>query len=402
MAAHSHCLLTINGGSSSIRFALFSAGAELRRLMSGRIERIGLSGTTLRSVGADPAQQETQPMPTGDHQSAATTLLDWLGARVERGTLVAIGHRIVHGGPDGNEPQRLTPELLARLKALKALDPEHLPLELGIVEAMQARYPGVAQLACFDTAFHRDLPRVARLLAIPRRYEAAGVRRYGFHGLSYEYLLGELARLNQAEVASGRLILAHLGNGSSITAVHRGRSIDTTMAFTPAAGLPMSTRSGDLDPGLGSYLARTEAMSAAQFARMTTRESGLLGISETSADMRDLLEHEASDVRAREAVELYCYQVRKQIGAYAAALGGMDALVFTGGIGENAPSIRARICEGLSFLGILVDPRRNAVNAALISSDSARVKLRVIATDEELVIARAVQRALPAIRGPDP
>jgi acetate kinase len=402
MAAHPHCLLTINGGSSSIRFALFSAGVELRRLMSGRIERIGLSGSTLRSVGADPAQQETQPMPTGDHQSAATALLDWLGARVERGTLVAIGHRIVHGGPDGNEPQRLTPELLARLKALKALDPEHLPLELGIVEAMQARYPGVAQLACFDTAFHRDLPRVARLLPIPRRYEAAGVRRYGFHGLSYEYLLGELARLNQEEVASGRLILAHLGNGSSMTAVHRGRSIDTTMAFTPAAGLPMSTRSGDLDPGLGSYLARTEAMSAAQFARMTTRESGLLGLSETSADMRDLLGHEASDVRAREAVELYCYQVRKQIGAYAAALGGMDALVFTGGVGENAPSIRARICEGLSFLGILVDPRRNAVNAALISSDSARVKLRVIATDEELVIARAVQRALPAIRGPDP
>jgi acetate kinase len=308
--------------------------------------------------------------------------------------LLAIGHRVVHGGPDGNEPQRVTPALLARLRTLKALDPEHLPQELDIVEAMHARYPAVAQLVCFDTAFHHDLPRVARLLPIPRRYEAAGVRRYGFHGLSYEYLLGELARLNQEEVASGRLILAHLGNGSSMTAVHRGRGIDTTMAFTPAAGLPMSTRSGDLDPGLGSYLARTEALSAAQFARMTSRESGLLGISETSSDMRDLLEHEASDVRAREAVELYCYQVRKQIGAYAAALGGVDALVFAGGIGENAPSIRARVCEGLSFLGILLDPRRNAANAALISHDSARVKVRVVATDEELVIARAVQRIL--------
>lgn len=400
MASDSQCILTINGGSSSIKFALFAAGTDLRRGHSGRIERIGLSGTTLRTSGPGAADPATQQLASGDHATAMATLLEWLAAHLGGTAPAAVGHRVVHGGPEFSEPQRVTAELMLKLKALTALDPEHLPLELRIIEATRAHFPEVAQWACFDTAFHHELPRVARVLPIPRRYESAGLRRYGFHGLSYEFLLSELARLNRVEVANGRVVLAHLGHGSSMAAVHRGQSIDTTMAFTPASGLPMSTRSGDLDPGLSSYLARSEGMTAAQFSRMTTLESGLLGISETSADMRDLLEHEAADVRAREAVALYCYQVKKQLGAYAAALGGLDTLVFAGGIGENAPLVRERVCEGLSFLGIVLDQRRNAANAALISPDSARVRVRVMATDEELIIARAVRRLCCPVQAP--
>ena len=396
MAGKPPCILTLNGGSSSLRFALFSAAGDLRRLHNGLIERIGRPGTLLHSRGAEASVRESRPLEAGDHAAATAALVDWLGTRLAELTLVAVGHRVVHGGSTFSEPQRVSAELLEKLGALRELDPEHLPLELRIIDLMRQRFPAVTQLACFATAFHHRLPRVAQQLPIPRRYEAAGVRRYGFHGLSCEYLLGELARLNRVEVANGRLVLAHLGNGSSMTAVLRGQSIDTTMAFTPAAGLPMSTRSGDLDPGLASYLARTEDMTAAQFSRLTNFESGLLGISETSADMRELLEREATDVRAREAVAFYCYQLRKQIGAYAAALGGLDTLVFSGGIGENAPLVRERACAGLDFLGIVLDPRRNGSNAALISPDAARVKVRVIATDEELVIARAVRRALDA------
>jgi acetate kinase len=249
-------------------------------------------------------------------------------------------------------------------------------------------------VACFDTAFHHDLPRVARLLPIPRRYEAQGVRRYGFHGLSYAFLMGELARLAGTEAAQGRVILAHLGNGASLAAVHGGKSIDTSMGFTPAAGLVMSTRSGDLDPGLVSFMARSEQMTASQFDQMVNHESGLLGVSETSSDMRDLLAQEAGDVRAAEAVALFCYQAKKWIGSFAAALGGLDTLVFAGGIGENAPLVRARICDGLGFLGIELNETRNAKSAPLISPDAGRVAVRVIRTDEELMIARSVIRLL--------
>jgi acetate kinase len=249
-------------------------------------------------------------------------------------------------------------------------------------------------VACFDTAFHRTMPRAATLMPIPRRYEAVGVRRYGFHGLSYEFLMEELARLGDRAATKGRVILAHLGNGASLAAVRSGKSIDTSMGFTPTAGLVMSTRTGDLDPGLVSYLARTERMSAAKFQKMVNHESGLLGVSGTSSDVRDLLAKEASDARAAEAVALFCYQAKKWIGSFAAALGGLDTLVFAGGVGENAPLVRARICEGLAFLGIELNARRNAKNAPLISMDRGRVAVRVIRTDEELMIARSVLRVL--------
>jgi acetate kinase len=257
-------------------------------------------------------------------------------------------------------------------------------------------------VACFDTAFHRDMPRVAQLLPIPRRFDEKGIRRYGFHGLSYAFLMEELERVAGTDASHGRVILAHLGNGSSLAAVRQGRSVDTTMAFTPAAGVPMSTRSGDLDPGLAWFLARSENMSAEQFHRMVNHESGLLGVSETSSDMRDLLARETADVRAAEAVALYCYQVMKSIGAFAAALHGLDTLVFSGGIGENAPVIRQRICAGLGYLGVALDDSKNAANDADISAQPAAVTVRMIRTDEEAMIARATQRILPGPRIPGP
>jgi acetate kinase len=300
----------------------------------------------------------------------------------------------VHGGPKYSEPQLITAEMVEELHRLSPFDPEHLPEEILLTEAFHRRFPQLPQVACFDTAFHHDLPRVAQLLPIPRRYEAQGVRRYGFHGLSYEFLMGELARLDDPAASKGRVILAHLGNGASLAAVRDGESVDTSMSFTPAAGLVMSTRSGDVDPGLVSYLWRSEQMTAAQFDKMINHESGLLGVSESSSDMRDLLAHETQDVRAAEAVALFCYQVRKWIGAYAAALGGLDTLVFAGGIGENAPVIRARICEGMEFLGIEIEEKQNAVNEGVISTQASRVAVRVIHTDEELTIARSVCRVL--------
>jgi len=284
--------------------------------------------------------------------------------------------------------------MLKELQQLSAFDPEHLPEEILLTQEFHRQFPDLPQVACFDTAFHHDLPRAAQLLPIPRRYEAKGVRRYGFHGLSYEFLIEELARLAGAKAAQGRVILAHLGNGASLAAVRDGKSLDTSMSFTPTAGIPMSTRSGDLDPGLVWYLSRTEGLGAKEFNHMVNFESGLLGISETSSDMRVLLDHETKDVRAAEAVALFCYEVKKWIGSFAAALGGLDHLVFAGGIGENAPIVRARICEGLEFLGIEMDKQRNGANEAVISTTTSHVMVRVIHTDEERVIVETVGRVL--------
>jgi acetate kinase len=287
----------------------------------------------------------------------------------------------------------VTPRLLSELRRITPFDPDHLPREVSMMEEMRRRRPVLPQVACFDTAFHRTMPAVARLVPIPRRYSAKGVERYGFHGISCAYLMEELGRLDPP-AAKGRVLLAHLGNGASLTAVRGGRSIDTSMGFTPASGLVMSTRTGDLDPGIAYFLARSEGMTPARFQRMVNRESGLLGVSGTSSDLRDLLDREDRDPRAAAAVELFCYQVRKWIGSFAAAMGGLDTLVFAAGIGENSPVIRERICDGLEFLGVGLDRRSNAGNAPLISSDSHGVKVRVIRTDEELMIARSVASVL--------
>ena len=383
-------ILTINGGSSSIKFALFEAGDSLRRILKGGIERIGLPDATLRVKGVDQADNFSRMVTAPDHTVAVGALMDWIEQRHGRDGLTAVGHRVVNGGPKYYKPQRITAEMVEELRRLSPFDPDHMPEEILLTEAFHRRFPDVPQIACFDTNFHHDLPRVAQMLPIPRRYEAQGVRRYGFHGLSYAFLVEELARLGDPAAATGRVILAHLGNGASLAAVRDGKSVDTSMSFTPASGVPMSTRSGDLDPGLISYLARTEQMSANQFSEMINFQSGLLGISETSSDMRDLLDHEGQDVRAAEAVALFCYQVKKWIGAFAAALGGLDTLVFAGGIGENAPAVRARICDGLGFLGIELKAQQNASNEAMISSTASRVAVRVIRTDEERMIVKTV------------
>ncbi|RYD66828.1 MAG: acetate/propionate family kinase, partial [Verrucomicrobiaceae bacterium] len=293
-----------------------------------------------------------------------------------------------------SEPQRITAEMVEVLRELSLFDPEHLPEEILLTEAFCRRFPEIPQVACFDTAFHHDLPRVARILPIPRKYEAQGVRRYGFHGLSYEYLMGELARVAGAEAAEGRVVLAHLGNGASLAAVRAGKPVDTSMSFTPTGGLPMSTRSGDLDPGLHWYLSRTQGIEAKGFNEMVNFQSGLLGISESSSDMHDLLASETRDPRAAEAIAMFCYHVKKWIGAFAAALGGLDTLIFAGGIGENASPVRSRICDGLNFLGIELDEPRNSQSAPLISTDASRVSVRVIRTDEEVIIAKSVLRTL--------
>ncbi len=388
------CILTINGGSSSIKFALFEACDSLQRTLEGTIERIGLPETTFEVKGLNKADNFTRSVAAANHTVAVGLLMDWIEDRIQRGELMAVGHRVVHGGPKYSEPQRITTEMVEELHQLQPFDPEHLPEEILLTEAFHHRFPDLVQVACFDTAFHHDLPRVAKLLPIPRRYEAQGVRRYGFHGLSYAFLIQELARVAGPSAAQGRVILAHLGNGASLAAVYEGKSMDTSMGLTPAGGVPMSTRSGDLDPGLVWYLSRTDKVTAKKFNEIVNFQSGLLGVSETSSDMHDLLERETEDVRAAEAVALFCYQVKKWIGAFAAALGGLDTLVFAGGIGENAPVVRARICDGLGFLGIELEKNRNAANEGVISAQASRVAVRVIHTDEESMIARTVCRVL--------
>lgn len=405
MKANNSRILTVNGGSSSIKFAVFEFIDSFDRILEGGIERIGSPQATFRVKGSDQANNFSRPVTAPDHTAAVNILMDWIDERIGHDSLTAVGHRVVHGGPKYSKPQRITAEMIEELHQLSPFDPEHLPEEILLTGAFHRRFPELPQVACFDTAFHHNIPRVAQLLPIPRRYEAQGVRRYGFHGLSYEYLMGELARLAGTEAADGKVILAHLGNGASLAAVCHGKSVDTSMSFTPTAGVPMSTRSGDLDPGLVWYLSRTENMTAKQFNEMVNFQSGLLGISETSSDMRDLLQHEAQDVRAAEAVALFCYQIRKWIGAFAAALGGLDSLIFAGGIGENAPLVRGRICDGLGFLGIELEDKRNTANESVISSELSRVAVRMIPTDEELMIARTVSKVLEldlAHKGPLP
>jgi acetate kinase len=382
-------ILTINGGSSSIKFALYPIGVPLAHTLVGKIDRIGLSGTNLTFSEPTQAQQASLKLEAADHHSAANFLIDWLEQQIGLTHVMAVGHRVVHG-MQHSEPERVSQALLDELHRISAYDPDHLPHEIELIEAFRQRYPHLPQVACFDTAFHHTLPRVARLLPIPRRFDDMGIRRYGFHGLSYAYLMQELAHVAGMKAAQGRVILAHLGNGASLAAVRDGRSIDTSMGFTPSGGLPMGTRPGDLDPGVAWYLMQSENLTPTQFNQLINHESGLLGVSETSSDMRDLIKCEAQDVRAAEAVALFCYQIKKWIGAYAAALGGLDTLVFAGGIGENAQVVRARICDGLEFLGIEIEEGRNAANESVISAAASRVTVRVMRTDEELMIARSV------------
>jgi acetate kinase len=386
-------VLSLNAGSSSIRFAFHDTDQALRRCLSGKVDGIGGSDITLLIDAAESKQPRQYAVAASNYATAITWLVQWLVARPEFAATVVVGHRVVHG-MQHSAPQRVTTELLAQLRGIMPFDPEHLPQEIALIEAMQAQRAAVPQVVCFDTAFHRSMPRVARLMPIPRRYQAMGVERYGFHGLSYAYLLEELQRVDAPTATTGRVILAHLGSGASLAAIRAGQCVDTSMGFTPASGLVMSTRTGDIDPGLIHYLTSIERMSTAQFQHMVNHESGLLGVSGRSADLRELLAHEATDLQAADAVELFCYQVRKWLGSFAAVLGGLDTLVFTGGIGEHAAVIRQRICAGLEFLGIELSALRNDGHAPVISTAASRVTVRVMTTDEELMIARAASRLL--------
>jgi acetate kinase len=392
------CILTINGGSSSLKFALFDASPtdndRYDRLASGRIERIGLADPQATVIGPDGEKRETWPVTAPDLGAAAQVAIDWLDKRVGTKAIAGVGHRVVHGGPRYFRPEPITAELIAELRHICPLDVEHLPAEIDLIERFGRLLPGLTQVACFDTGFHHDMPRVAQIVPISRRFEAAGVRRYGFHGLSYTYLIEELERREGEERAAGRVILAHLGSGASLAAVAARKCVDTTMGLTPASGVVMSKRTGDLDPGLPWFLAQTAGTTPEQFHALVNHESGLLGVSETSPDLRDLLERQHHDIRAAEAVALFVYQVKKSVGALAAALGGLDTLVFSGGIGENSPEARARICAGLSFLGVTLDPDRNHAGADVISTDRSNTRVRIIRTDEESVIARDVARLL--------
>jgi acetate kinase len=388
-------LLTVNTGSSSLKAALYRLGENESEKESPELiaeaERIGLPRSLLRfqNVRGDTLEKQRVELP--DHAAALRALLDQLGVKGLDRDLVAVGHRVVHGGDRYREPRRITAEVLDYLRALISADPDHMPQSLAAIEAISQAYPAVPQVACFDTAFHSRMPRVARIYALPRRVAETGVVRYGFHGLSCEYIMEQLRTADRAS-ADGRVVIAHLGNGASMTAVRSGVGIDTTMGFTPTGGLVMGTRTGDLDPGVLLHMLLSTGIAPAEVSELVNREAGLLGVSGKSADMRDLLSREEHEPHAAEAISLFCYQAKKFLGALAAVLGGLDTLVFTGGIGANAAPVRWRVCEGLEFLGIRLVPRRNAAHAPIISCDDNPVTVRVMRTNEDLMIARHTRR----------
>jgi acetate kinase len=361
-------------------------GSEEQRLLRGAVERIGLRPAIFRAVDGTGKMLVERHEDAGDHDKALAILFAWL--RDASAAPDAVGHRIVHGGNAFVQPHPVTEKLVKTLVGLTPLAPDHLPHEVGAITAVMRSYPALPQVACFDTAFHRHMPRAARIYPLPRFLEGEGVRRYGFHGLSYEYIMEELAREAGLEAARGRLIIAHLGNGASMAAVRDGKSVDTTMGFTPAGGLMMGARSGDLDPGVILYLLEEKGLRPSTVNDIVNRHAGLLAVSARTSDMEELLSLEATDPHAAEAVMLFCYQAKKFAGAMAAVLGGLETLVFTGGIGENAPAVRASICSGLAFLGVEIDPAANAENRPVISPSGSRATVRVMKTDEELMTAR--------------
>jgi acetate kinase len=396
----SSTILVINCGSSSVKFAVFANDASLRRLWRGRLERIGLAVSRFAAVDASGVQVVEECDAIADHGMA----LEFLFRKLERDTSAAlpaaVGHRVVQGGADCDCPLIVTSSLEARLRALAPLAPLHMPHNLAGIAAVKKIRPGIVQVACFDTAFHLDLPRLARLTGLPRRFYAQGIRRYGYHGLSYEYVIEELRAREGDAAAHGRMIVAHLGNGVSMAAIRDARSVETSMGFSTLAGLPMGTRSGNLDPGIVLYLITQQGMTPEQVQDLLYRQSGLLGLSGISRNMRELLAQSAAQAPAAEAVAFFCYRARAQLAALTAALGGLDRLVFTGGIGANAPHIRAEICKGLGYLGIALDATHNADRRRRISAPHAAVAIEAFPTDEELMIARHVQRVLerPALR----
>lgn len=383
---HKHnCIITINAGSSSIRFGLYAKEDELQQNLSGKIERIGLKDAIF-TINQNNSKREEEIDASNFHK-ASLSLINWIEKQDWFEGVKAIGHRIVHGMKH-TQAEIITDDLLKELNSISDYDPDHLPAEIDIIETIQKKHSQLIQVACFDTAFHATIPPVAKTFAIPKKYYDEGIQRYGFHGISYSYLMQELIKQNETE-ANGKIILAHLGSGASIAAVKDGKCMDTSMGFTPAGGIVMSTRSGDLDPGVAWYLMQ-QGMDAKAFNNLINHQSGLLGISGLSADMQALLQQENENKDAALAIDIFCYQIKKYIGAYAAALGGLDTLVFSGGIGENAPVIRSRICAGFEYAGIGLNEEKNNKNEWLISNDDSKIKVYVIPTDEQLMMANFV------------
>ena len=372
-----------------MKSTLYEVGVRNEMVLAISVAYSGGASARLKITDANGTTLLDSSVKGTDSTAALETMFAWLDKRQYLSGLKAAGHRLVHGGARYTEPQRITPKFLTALKKLVPLDPDHLPAAIRGIQFVAKKFPKLAQVACFDTAFHSSLPTVAKMYALPRRYYDKGVRRYGFHGLSFEYIVGELRKLD-VKLAAGRVIVAHLGSGASMVALQDGKSVDTSMGFMPLEGLVMSARSGDVDPGLLLYLFAEKKMPAKAAGALLNKQSGLLGVSGTTGDMRELQEKSKQDPHAAEAIDLFCYRAKKYIGAYAAALGGLDALVFTGGIGEHAPAIRERICSGLDFLGIHLDTGQNATNAPVISASDSRVNVRVMQTNEDLMIVRHV------------
>jgi acetate kinase len=384
-------ILVINSGSSSVRFGLFTT-KELVRRWSGTIERIGLADSRFRAVDENRANIFDRKMEVANHKEALKLLLSAVDQHPSGTRLTAVGHRVVHGGSRSNAPVIVTASVEARLRKLNRLAPMHQPYTLAGIAAVRAAHPKVPQITCFDTAFHSSLPQVARLTALPRTLHDQNIRRYGFHGLSYEYITYALRR-DGVDLDRQRVIIAHLGNGASMCALKEGRSVETTMGFSTLSGLPMGTRCGDLDPGLVLYLLTEKRMRVKQVQKLLYEQSGLVGISGLSPNMEDLLRQRAAP-EAAEAIEFYCYQARRHLAGLTATLGGLDRLVFTGGIGANASLIRAKICAGLEYLGIVIDSKRNENSAEIVSNEKSEVVVEAIATDEELMIAQHVRDLL--------
>ncbi|MCY4485600.1 MAG: acetate/propionate family kinase [Deltaproteobacteria bacterium] len=382
-------ILCLNSGSSSLKFALYGLeGAGEVLLGAGAVERIGLADAFLWVRGADKAQFLERKEDFPDHAAAVEAVFA-ATARLRLQEPSAVGHRVVHGGARHAAPERVDGALLADLRDLATFAPLHLPGSVAGIEAVAARFHDLPQVACFDTAFHRRMPELAQRFALPGTLWEAGVRRYGFHGLSYEYVLDALGK-----AASGRVVIAHLGNGASMAAVRDGEPVDTTMGFTPTGGFMMGTRSGDLDPGVLVHLMRERRWDPDDVERLVTREAGLLAVSGLSPDMKTLLDARQRNPQAALAVDLFCYQARKHIGALAAVLDGLDTLVFTGGIGEHAAAVRQQVCQGLAHLGIELDSERNQAHAGIITTPRSPCTVRVISTDEDLMIARHTRRLL--------
>jgi acetate kinase len=386
MKSEKNCILTINNGSSSIKFSLYQIEEKLVSLFDGAVLNTNTAHPTLHFKNHITDKKSNSNIKLDTDDDGTRFLINWLEKEVEVESLKAVVHRIVQG-LDHTQPQKIDEVLLVELKTIAKYDSTHFPRAIKIVETIQKRFPALLQIACFDTSFHTSMPQMAKLLPLPRRYFDAGIKRYGFHGISYSYIMKELERLTEKETVKGKIILAHLGNGASMAAVNNGKCIDTSMSFSPASGMTMGTRSGDIDPNITIYMLQQEKITVDELSTVVNEESGLLGISATTYNMQTIIQNKKVDKNALEAFEIFCYQAKKYIGSYTAALGGLQTLVFSGGIGENAHEVRSHICAGLQFLGIEMDAERNENNSPIISTDDSKVCVRVIETNEALMMA---------------